>query len=150
MGAMQRRRSGRFQPVSFRRRPLTLIISAAVEAIEGVVALGFGLYVGGETIVGKPLDLASAIGVAVLALLGGLGMLAVARGLMRAERWGRSPAVVTQLFALFLAWNMIQSQQQWYGVPLAVGAIVALVALLSGPTTAALFDEESQEDAEKS
>jgi hypothetical protein len=150
MGAMQHMRSGRFQAVSFRRRPLTLIISASVEAVEGVIALGLGLFVGWETIVGKPLDPASAIGVAVLALLGGLGMLAVARGLVRAERWGRSPAVVTQLFALFLAWNMIQSQHLWYGIPLVVGAILALVALLSGPTSAALFDEESPGDAENS
>jgi hypothetical protein len=119
-----------------------LIISAAVEAVEGVAGFGFGLFVGWETIVGKPVDLASAIGVAVLALLGGLGMLAVARGLLRAERWSRSPAVVTQLFALFLAWNMIQSEQWWYGVPLGIGAIVALIALLSGPTTAALAEED--------
>jgi hypothetical protein len=125
-----------------------LLIGAAVEAVEGAAGLGFGLFVGWETIVGKPLDLASAIGVAVLALLGGLGMLAVARGLVRAERWSRSPGVVTQLFGLFLAWNMIQSQQWAYGVPLAVGAIIALIALLSGPTTAALVEEDPPGGAE--
>ncbi|MCW2889032.1 MAG: hypothetical protein QOE54_3035 [Streptosporangiaceae bacterium] len=129
--------------MSSRRRPLTLVISAVVEAAEGLAGLVFGLFIGWETIVGKPLDLASAIGVAVLALLGGLGMLAVARGLLRVERWSRSPAVVTQLFALFLAWNMIQSEQPGYGVPLAAGAVIALIALLSGPTTTALFKEDS-------
>jgi hypothetical protein len=129
--------------MSSRRRAFTLIVSAAVEAAEGAAGLGFGFFAGWETIAGKPLDLGGAIGVAVLALLGGLGMLAVARALWRAERWSRSPAVLTQLFALFLAWNLIQSHQPWYGVPLAVGAIIALIALLSGPTTAALFEQDS-------
>jgi hypothetical protein len=123
-----------------------LVISTAVEAVEGAAGLGFGFFVAWETIVGKPVDLASAIGVAVLAFLGGLGMLAVARGLLRAQRWSRSPAVVTQLFALFLAWDLVQSERPGYGVPLAVAAIVALVALLSGPTTAALFEEDSAGD----
>jgi hypothetical protein len=136
--------------MSSRRRPFTLIISAAVEAAEGLAGLVFGLFVGWETIAGKPVDLASAIGVAVLALLGGLGMLAVARGLLRLERWSRSPAVVTQLFALFIAWNMIQSEQPGYGVPLVVAAVLALIGLLSGPTTTALFAGDPADDPDPS
>lgn len=112
-------------------RPLPLTIAAAIEAIEGIAALGFGLFVGWETIVGSPVDPATAIGVTVLALLGGAGMLAVARGLLARLRWSRSPAVVTQLFALPVAWSLIHSEQYAFGVPLGVLGTVALALMLS-------------------
>jgi hypothetical protein len=123
-------------------RPLTLTVGAAIEAGEGVAALGFGLFVGWETIVGKPLDPASAIGVTVLALAGGAGMLLVARGLLQARRWSRSPAVLTQLFALPVSVSMIQGGQYAIGVPMIVLALVALVLLLCKPSNDVLVHEE--------
>jgi hypothetical protein len=123
-------------------RPLTLTVGAAIEAAEGVAALGFGLFVGWETIVGKPLDPASAIGVTVLALAGGAGMLLVARGLLQARRWSRSPAVLTQLFALPVSVSMIQGGQYAIGVPMIVLALVALVLLLCKPSNDVLVHEE--------
>jgi hypothetical protein len=123
-------------------RPLTLTVGAAIEAAEGVAALGFGLFVGWETIVGKPLDPASAIGVTVLALAGGGGMLLVARGLLQARRWSRSPAVLTQLFAVPISVSMIQSGQYAIGVPMIVLALTALVLLLSKPSNDVLVHGE--------
>jgi hypothetical protein len=122
-------------------RPFTLIAAAGLEAGEGIAALSFGLFVGWETLFGDPQDRAGAIGVTVLAVLGGAGMLVVARGLLRAQRWGRAPAVVTQLFALFIAWNLIQSDQFLYGLPLAACALAAAILLLSSPSTNALYDQ---------
>jgi hypothetical protein len=123
-------------------RPLTLTVGAAIEAAEGVATLGFGLFVGWETIVGKPLDPASAIGVTVLALAGGGGMLLVARGLLQARRWSRSPAVLTQLFAVPISVSMIQSGQYAIGVPMIVLALTALVLLLSKPSNDVLVHGE--------
>lgn len=123
-------------------RPITLIAGAAVEAAEGIAALGFGLFVGWETIVGEPLDPVSAIGVTVLAVLGGTGMILVARGLLHAQRWSRSPAVLTQLFALPVSVSLIQSGQYGIGVPLAVLAVAALVLVLCKPSTDLLVREE--------
>jgi hypothetical protein len=74
-------------------------------------------------------------------VLGGLAMLAVARGLLRVRRWGGAPAVVTQLLALFIAWNLFQSDQLAYGVPLAACALIAAVLVLSPPSTQALYDD---------
>jgi hypothetical protein len=119
-----------------------LTVGAAIEAAEGVAALGFGLFVGWETIVGKPLDPASAIGVTVLALAGGGGMLLVARGLLQARRWSRSPAVLTQLFAVPISVSMIQSGQYAIGVPMIVLALTALVLLLSKPSNDVLVHGE--------
>jgi len=120
-------------------RPRTLTAAAGLEAAEGVAALAFGLFVGWETLVGKPLDAGGAVGVTVLAVLGGAGMLAVARGLLLVRRWGGAPAVVTQLLALFIAWNLVQSDQLAYGLPLAACAIVAAILVLSRPSTQALY-----------
>ncbi|HEY7486869.1 MAG TPA: hypothetical protein VH912_20585 [Streptosporangiaceae bacterium] len=119
-------------------RPHTLTAGAGLEAAEGVAALAFGVFVGWESLFGEPYDTASAVGVTLLAFLAGAGMLVVARGLFRMRRWGRAPAVVTQLFGLFIAWNLIQSDQLVYGVPLAVCAVAAVVLLLSRPSTEAL------------
>ena len=44
-----------------------------------------------------------------------------------------------QLFALFIAYNLIQSGQPLYGWPLGAGAAAALVMVLSPPTTKALY-----------
>lgn len=122
-------------------RPLTLTVAAVIEAAEGLAALGFGLFAGWETVVGEQVDPPSAIGVTVLALLGAAGMLFVARGLLLRLRWSRSPAVVTQILALPIAWSLIQSGQYAFGVPLAALAVPALVLLLSGAGNDALLDE---------
>jgi hypothetical protein len=127
-------------------RPTTLTAGAAIEAAEGVAALGFGLFVGWETIVGEPLDPASAAGVTALAFLGAAGMLLVARGLLRTQRWSRSPAVLTQLFAVPISVSMIQGGQYAFGVPLIVLAAVALVLLLSGPSNRVLAGEDHAPD----
>ncbi|RAY13429.1 hypothetical protein DPM19_20415 [Actinomadura craniellae] len=116
-------------------RPLSLRGATAIEALEGAAALAFGLFVGWETITGSPVDIMSAIGVTVLALLGAAGMFAVARGLYRMEPWSRAPAVLTQLFALPVAVSLINSDQRGYGVPLLVAAVVALILMLYGRTT---------------
>ncbi|WP_192810022.1 hypothetical protein [Actinomadura rudentiformis] len=127
------------------KRPMTANAAAALEAAEGVAALGFGLYVGVETLLGEPHDPATAIGVTTLALAGGAGMLACARGLLRAEPWSRAPTVLTQLFALPIAWSLWQSEQYLIGVPLGVVAVLALVAVLAPPSTAWLVQDESDD-----
>jgi hypothetical protein len=123
-------------------RPRALTAAAGLEAAEGVAALAFGLFVGWQTLFGDPQDVGSGIGVTVMAFLAGAGMLAVARALLRARRWGRAPALVTQLFGLFLGWNLMQSDQYGYGVPLAVCALAAAILLLSRPITEALHEAD--------
>lgn len=122
------------------QRPFTLTVAAVVEAVEGAAALTFGLFVGWETVTGKPVDPPSAIGVTVLAILGGVGMLAVARGLSLKRRSSRSPAVVSQILALPVSWSLIQSGQYGYGVPLIILAVTALVLLLTRASHDALLD----------
>jgi hypothetical protein len=118
-----------------------LTVAAVLEAVEGAAALAFGLFVGWETLFGEPFDPASAIGVTILACLGGAALLAVAYGLLRVRRWSLAPAVLTQLLALYISWNLLRSDQPLYGVPLVACAIIMLILLFSRASTAALHDE---------
>jgi hypothetical protein len=128
------------------KRPFPVRAAAALEAAEGLVAVGFGVYTGVETAVGAAVDPVSAIGVTVLALAGGLGMLACARGLLRAEQWSRAPTVLTQLFALPIAWSLWQSDQPGIAVPLGTVAVLTLITVLSPPTTTWLIDEDEHDE----
>jgi uncharacterized membrane protein len=123
-----------------------LISGAVIEALEGVTALGFGLYIAIEALVGKPHDMAGAVAVAVLLIGAGAAMLAVARGLLRRMSWARSPAVLTQLFAIFIAYNLYQSKQTIFAVALAGCAAVALIMLFAPGTTRALTQDDDAED----
>ncbi|MEW2358800.1 hypothetical protein [Spirillospora sp. NPDC029432] len=130
------------------KRPMTVNAAAALEAAEGVTAIGFGLFVGFETLIGEAVDPATAIGVTVLALAGGAGMLACARGLLRAEPWSRAPTVLTQLFALPVAWSLWQSEQPLVAVPLGLAAVVTLVLALSPPSTGWLVERPEHDTAD--
>ncbi|MFA1540871.1 hypothetical protein [Actinomadura monticuli] len=123
------------------KRPTTVQAAAALEGVEGLTAVAFGVYTGVETAVGAAVDPASAIGVTVLALGGGIGMLACARGLLRADQWSRAPTVLTQLFALPVAWSLWQSDQPALAAPLGVVAVLALIFVLSPPSTAWLIED---------
>ncbi|MEU0566337.1 hypothetical protein ABZ297_13195 [Nonomuraea sp. NPDC005983] len=125
------------------QRPLTLIIAAAVVALEGLVALGLGLYVAVETLLGKPENLTSALAEAAFGVLIGAGLLWVAGGgLFRVERWGRSPGVLAQIFMIPVAITLIQSDKPLIGIPLIVVALVGLGTLLAPPTTTALYGDD--------
>jgi hypothetical protein len=122
-------------------RPVTLTTAAAIEALEGLAVLAVGLYVGIEAIAGSPNDLASAVVLALMAVAAGIGIIAVGRGLWQARRWGRAPALLTQIFALIAAISMIQSRRQAIGAILIVLAVAAAASLLS-PSSTRAFDEE--------
>ncbi|WP_174550951.1 hypothetical protein [Actinomadura macra] len=128
------------------KRPITVYAAAALEAAEGVAAAGFGVYTGVETAAGSAADPVSAIGVTVLALVGGLAMLGCARGILRADQWSRAPTVLTQLFALPVAWSLWQSDRPAIAVPMAAAAVLALIAVLSPPSTAWLVRDTDEDD----
>jgi hypothetical protein len=122
-------------------RPAALSAAAAIEAVEGIAVLAAGCYVGAQAIAGHPHDLASAVALGLMALLGGAGIIAVGWGLWQVRRWGRAPALLTQIFAVIVAVSLIQSNRQVLGGILVVAALAGAIALLSPPTTRALVDD---------
>ncbi|MFC4905935.1 hypothetical protein [Actinomadura gamaensis] len=128
------------------KRPSIVIAAAGLQGLEGLAAVGFGLFSGVETALGEAVDPTSAVAVTVLALGGGLAMLACARMLLNADTRSRAPIVLTQLFALPIAWSLWQSHQPAYAIPLGVVAVLALVLVLSPPVTAWLAPEDGDDD----
>jgi predicted alternative tryptophan synthase beta-subunit len=118
-----------------------LITAAAVEALEGVVVLALGVFVGADAVTGRPHDMASAIALAFMAVLAGVCLLLVGRGLWQVRRWSRAPALLTQIFAIIAAISMVQSRRQALGAIVIVIAVIGAAALLSPPSTRALLEE---------
>jgi len=104
-------------------------LAASIVAVEGVgaIAAGFGFTI--AALVGHPHDRGTAIFLGVLLATYGAAIVAVARGIDRGRRWARTPAFLTQFFALVVVWYNRDSLPVVTAVigVIAIGAIVALV-----------------------
>lgn len=126
-------------------RPRSLTLAALLVAATGLAALGFGLSIAVETALGHWQNLATAVSVSALTAGGGLLIGWIARGLWTGQRWSRSPAVLTELFALPVSVSLIQSDQPLWGWPLIAVAVLALALLLSRPVLVALYAEDEED-----
>ncbi|WP_225802587.1 hypothetical protein [Streptomyces sp. NK15101] len=121
-------------------RPTRLAAAAAVAGIEALGLVAGGVYMVVNALTGTAGDLTGAVmGAATLVALG-LIPLAAARGLWLRRSWSRGPAVITQVLALPVAWQMLQANSAMIpaGVVLAVLAVTGLVLLVNPATTEAL------------
>ncbi|SPF01956.1 hypothetical protein SMA5143A_2709 [Streptomyces sp. MA5143a] len=121
-------------------RPGRLTAAAGLAALEGIALLvgGGAMLVVGFT--GDSGDLSTGVtgGLTLIALA--LLPLIAARGLLLRRGWSRGPAVITQIMALPVAYNLLRADSVAIpaGIVLAVVAITALVLLLNPATTQAL------------
>ncbi|MCX5050948.1 MULTISPECIES: hypothetical protein [unclassified Streptomyces] len=121
-------------------RPRRLTYAAALAALEGLALVVGGVWLLVEGLTGAPDDSRSAVtGGITLAVLALLPLLA-ARGLLGRRSWSRGPAVITQIMALPVAYNLLQADSVAIpaGIALAVVALTALVLLINPATTQAL------------
>lgn len=121
-------------------RPGRLTAAAALAAIEGLALAAGGLYVLVLGLTGESEDRQQAVTGGVTLLVLALLPLLAARGLLLRRSWSRGPAVVTQIMALPVAYNLLQADSVAIpaGIALAVVAIAALVLLVNPATTRAL------------
>ncbi|MEW2403088.1 hypothetical protein [Streptomyces sp. NPDC046862] len=121
-------------------RPRRLTAAAALAAAEGL-ALAVG---GGAMLVlglaGDPDDRQQAVTGGVTLIVLALLPLLAARGLFLRRGWSRGPAVITQIMALPVAYNLLQADSVAIpgGIVLAAVAVTALVLLVNPATTRAL------------
>ncbi|CAM5328221.1 Integral membrane protein OS=Streptomyces tendae OX=1932 GN=GUR47_14625 PE=4 SV=1 [Streptomyces tendae] len=96
------------------------------------------MLVGGLT--GHPSDRTAAVTGGVTLLVLALLPLLAARGLVRLRGWSRGPAVITQVMALPVAYNMVGADGVAVpaGIVLGVVAFAALYMLINPETTLAL------------
>ncbi|MEU3250923.1 hypothetical protein [Streptomyces sp. NPDC006997] len=121
-------------------RPRRLVAAAALTALEGLVLFGGGVWMLVYGLAGSPDNERQAVtGGITLAVLALLPLLA-ARGLLARRSWSRGPAVITQLLALPVAYNLLQADSASIpaGIALAVVAVTALVLLMNPATARAL------------
>jgi hypothetical protein len=97
-----------------------------LEGVAGVVA-GVGFVI--AALVGHPTDRPVAVALGVLLTGYGAAVVLVGRGVWRARRWARTPALLVQFFALVVAWYQ-RSTLTPAAVALAVVAVPTLVTLL--------------------
>ncbi|PWI15643.1 hypothetical protein DI272_16800 [Streptomyces sp. Act143] len=121
-------------------RPRRLTYAAALAALEGLALVVGGVWMLVEGLAGDPDDRQTAVtGGITLVVLALLPLLA-ARGLLAQRSWSRGPAVITQILALPVAYNLLQADSVAIpaGIALAVVAVAALVLLVNPATTQAL------------
>ncbi|MEV2213199.1 hypothetical protein AB0H86_17385 [Streptomyces sp. NPDC050997] len=121
-------------------RPGRLIAAAALTALEGLALVVGGAWMLVEGFVGDPDDRRSAVTGGITLIVLALLPLLATRGLLGRRGWSRGPAVITQIMALPVAYNLLQADSVAIpaGIALGVVAIAALVLLVNAATTQAL------------
>ncbi|MBT3162108.1 hypothetical protein HTV80_03145 [Streptomyces sp. Vc74B-19] len=121
-------------------RPRRLTYAAALAALEGIALVAGGVWMLVLGLTGEPDDRQQAVTGGVTLIVLALLPLLAARGLLARRGWSRGPAVVTQVVALPVAYNMLRSDGVAIpaGIVLAVVAVTALVLLINAETTRAL------------
>ncbi|MFF8098335.1 hypothetical protein ACF07S_00805 [Streptomyces sp. NPDC016640] len=121
-------------------RPRRLTYAAALAALEGLALVAGGVWMLVYGLAGEPDDRRQAVtgGVTLIALA--LLPLIAVRGLFALRGWSRGPAVITQIMALPVAYNLLRSDGVAIpaGIVLALVAVTALVLLINPETTRAL------------
>ncbi|MFS8198716.1 hypothetical protein ACLVWQ_08505 [Streptomyces sp. CWNU-52B] len=121
-------------------RPGRLTAAAALAALEGIALVAGGGYLLVMGLTGHPDDRRQAVTGGVTLIVLALLPLLAARGLLLRRGWSRGPAIITQIMALPVAYNLLQADSLAIpgGIALAVVAIAALVLILNPETTRAL------------
>jgi hypothetical protein len=114
--------------------PSLLWLAAAAQGLEAVgllvvVAVNLSDLAGGQT--DQRSNAVAFIGVEVIVAI---GLAAIAAGIARARPWSRTPAVMTQVFAVIIGIVLIQAGRLGWGLPALVFAVAGLAGLFA-PTS---------------
>ncbi|WP_415951914.1 hypothetical protein [Streptomyces sp. KLOTTS4A1] len=121
-------------------RPPRVTVAAGLAAAEGAALLALGVWMLMQGLSGTVDDVTQAeTGGVTLIVLAAIP-LSAARGLLRLRSWSRGPAIITQILALPVAWQLLQADSIAIpaGIALAVVAVASLILLINPTTTQAL------------
>ena len=106
-----------------------MLAAAAIEMAEAVLVLVAALWAGTATASGHSYQTSSGVAITIIGVGTACLLALVARGLRRARRWSRTPAVLTQVFTGIVAVYLLQSGRLDWGVPAIVLAVAGFAAL---------------------
>jgi hypothetical protein len=122
--------------------PVPLRAACAVIGLESLALLGVAVFLLVDAITGNPKSVGAALLIGLGTLLGGVLLGYCARGLWRLQPGARTPAVVLQLLALPVSYDMaFQAGRYGYGGPILVAALAVLYLLFTPPVRAVLDRE---------
>jgi hypothetical protein len=116
------------------------MVLAGLVVLQSLGLVGIAVFYVVEMVVATTSDQGRAAVAALLALVCGVGLGLVGRGLARGRRWARSPALVTQLLVAPVALGLIQGGRWYVGLPL-LGWAAAVLVLLFHPAVSAALEE---------
>ncbi|MET9102309.1 hypothetical protein [Streptomyces antibioticus] len=121
-------------------RPRRLTYAAALTGLEGLALVAGGIWILVLGLTGDPDDRQQAVTGGITLMVLALLPLLAARGLLALRSWSRGPAVITQILALPVAYNLLQADSLAIpaGIALAALAVTGLVLLVNAETTRAL------------
>ncbi|HET8988549.1 MAG TPA: hypothetical protein VFN43_08580 [Humibacillus sp.] len=110
-------------------------LAGALTLLEGLVLVGFVVFYVVEMVSGATDDLARAAVSAVLILVFGLGLLALARGWFRADDWPKTPTVLWNALLLPVAWSLREGDRGQVALAVGAVALASIVAAVAAPRT---------------
>ena len=116
--------------------------AALLVAVEGVALAVLGLGYGAAALLGEPFDRTAALLEAGFAVLAGVLLLLLARGLARRAGWSRAPTVVLQLLAIPVGVGLVQGQVWYAALPVLGLAAAVLYQLATAEAREALSGTE--------
>jgi len=128
-------------PTAVRQAAALVLLEGAAGLVAAVVfvARGFG---------GADQHIVNGFGNAAWFTVIGGGVFAAGWALWTGRRWGRGPAVFLQLLLLPVTWYVAVGSHQWfYGIPVALVALAALLLLFSPSTLQWLAADAGQDSA---
>jgi ABC-type xylose transport system permease subunit len=118
--------------------PNWLLLAAAAQALE---AIGLIVVIVANLIDlsdGRTLTRSNAVGVIVVEVIVAVGVAAIATAIARVRPWARTPAVMTQVFAIFLAIWLLDAHRLAWGLPTLIVALAGLAGLFAPTSLRAL------------
>lgn len=111
-------------------RPVSVLLAAAVEALQAAGVLAAAVFAGIEALQGKAYQNSSGVALTLIGIGTAVVLALVASGLLRVRRWSRTPALLTQLFTGIIGIYLVQGHRYWLGVPALALAVAGFVCLL--------------------
>jgi hypothetical protein len=125
-------------------RPVTVTGAALVQAIQSAGILLASILAGIDAIQGKSYENASGIAITAIGVGTAIVLGYVALGLLRARRWSRTPALMTQLFTGIVGIYLVQGHRWSWGVPALMLCVAGFVLLLAPPSIRALTTSQQE------